>query len=426
MKILILTQYFPPETGAPQNRLYEIALRLKAFGAEVSVLTGFPNYPKYEVFEGYRGKFYQREDMDGLDVHRAYIYARPGKGLFNRMLNYGSFVISSLWVGLFKVGKADLIICESPPLFLGWTAVWLKRHHRARLLFNVSDLWPESVLKLGLVKNPLLLKTSTWLESWIYQKSDLISGQTQGIVADIRRRFPHKSIFWLKNGVDAADLKSRLTGRNWRNEYGFAESDLLFYFGGLLGYAQGIDCIIKAAMQLLDLPQVKFVIVGEGPEKERLMQMKRALGTENVFFFPGVAKAEIADVIQAMDVGIIPLRKLDIFLGAIPSKIFEILCLKKPVLLGIEGEAKALFIEEGKSGWAFEPENAGELAALIRQIASTPEMLKEKSENGYRYVCQHFDRQQIADDFWRFLNSSIPERCSGKNQARNSVPGYTP
>ncbi len=426
MKILILTQYFPPETGAPQNRLYEIALRLKAFGAEVSVLTGFPNYPKYEVFEAYRGKFYQREDMDGLDVHRAYIYARPGKGLFNRMLNYGSFVFSSLWVGLFKVGKTDLIICESPPLFLGWTAVWLKRRHRARLLFNVSDLWPESVLKLGLVKNPLLLKTSTWLEEWIYQKSDLISGQTQGIVADIRRRFPHKSFFWLKNGVDTAELNKRLTGRNWRKEHGFSESDLLFYFGGLLGYAQGIDCIIEAAMQLRDLPQVKFVIVGEGPEKERLMQLKQDLRTENVFFFPGVAKAEIADVIQAMDVGIIPLRKLDIFRGAIPSKIFEILCLKKPVLLGIEGEAKALFIEEGESGWAFEPENAGELAALIRQIASTPEMLQEKGENGYRYVCQHFDRQQIADDFWRFLNSSIPERCSGKNQARNSVPGYNP
>ncbi|MFN0173367.1 MAG: glycosyltransferase family 4 protein [Saprospiraceae bacterium] len=426
MKILILTQYFPPETGAPQNRLYEIALRLKALGAEVSVLTGFPNYPKYEVFEAYRGKFYKREDMDGLDVHRAYIYARPGKGLLNRMLNYCSFVFSSLWIGLFKVGKAELIICESPPLFLGWTAVWLKRAHRAKLLFNVSDLWPESVLKLGLVKNPLLLKTSVWLEEWIYKKSDLISGQTQGIVADIRKRFPHKSFFWLKNGVDAADLNKRLTGRNWRKEHGFAECNLLFYFGGLLGYAQGIDCIIEAATQLSDLPQVKFVIVGEGPEKERLMRMKQDLGTENVFFFPGVAKAEIANVIQAMDVGIIPLRKLDIFRGAIPSKIFEILCLKKPVLLGIEGEAKALFIEEADSGWAFEPENAGELATLIRQINSTPEMLREKGENGYRYVCQHFDHQQIADDFWRFLNGSIPERCSGKNQARNSVPGYNP
>ncbi|MFN0034534.1 MAG: glycosyltransferase family 4 protein [Saprospiraceae bacterium] len=404
MKILILTQYFPPETGAPQNRLYEIALRLHDFGANVSVLTGFPNYPKYEVFAPYRGKFYQRESMEGLDVHRAYIYARPGKRLTNRLLNYFSFVFSSLWAGLFKVGRVDLILCESPPLFLGWTAVWLKSRHRARLLFNVSDLWPESAVKLGLVKSPLLLKASTWLEEWIYQKSDLISGQTQGIISDIQKRFPSKPFFWLKNGVDATELNSRLTGRNWRSENGFSEHDLLFYFGGLIGYAQGIDCIIRAAAQVQDLPQAKFVIVGEGPEKERLMQLKHDLGPQNVHFFSGVPKSEIADVIQTMDAGIIPLKKLDLFLGAIPSKIFEILCLKKPLLLGIEGEAKELFIEQGEAGWAFEPENSSQLATLVRQIAATPEMLREKGDNGYRYVRQHFDRQQIADDFWQFLN----------------------
>lgn len=421
MKILILTQYFPPETGAPQNRLFEIALRLQSFGAEVSVLTAFPNYPKYEVLEAYRGKFYQSETMNGLDVHRSYIYARPGKGLLNRLLTYFSFVCTALWAGLFKVRKVDLILCESPPLFLGWTAVWLKRRHRARLLFNVSDLWPESAVKLGLVKNPFILKASSWLEAWIYRKSDLISGQTQGIVADIRRRFPQKSFFWLKNGVDAQELNSRLTNRNWRRENGFAEHDLLFYFGGLLGYAQGIDCILKAAKELLDLPQVKFVIIGEGPEKERLMQLKQNSGADNVYFFPGVPKSEIADIIHAMDAAIIPLRKLDLFLGAIPSKIFEILCLKKPVILGIEGEAKELFIEQGASGWAFEPENSSQLAQIVRQINAAPEMLLEKGENGYQYVQQYFDRQQIAEDFWRFLMGSTPARRSGMNihQPRN-------
>ncbi len=404
MKILILTQYFPPETGAPQNRLYEIALRLQSFGAEVSVLTGFPNYPKYELLESDRGKFYQKETMNGLDVHRAYIYARPGKGLLNRLLNYFSFVFSSLWAGLFKVKKVDLIICESPPLFLGWTAVWLKRRHGARLLFNVSDLWPESAVKLGLVKNPMLLKASTWLEEWIYRKADLISGQTQGIVADIRRRCPNKSFFWLKNGVDSQELNSRLSNRNWRSENGFSEHDLLFYFGGLLGYAQGVECIIEAATQVSDLPQVKFVIVGEGPEKEKLIALKRELGADNVYFFSAVSKSEIADVIQAMDAGIVPLRKIDLFLGAIPSKIFEILCLKKPLLLGIEGEAKTLFIEQGDAGWAFEPENAPQLAALVKKITATPEMIHKKGENGYQFVRDQFDRHQIAREFWQFLN----------------------
>ncbi len=410
MKILILTQYFPPETGAPQNRLYELSLKMKGLGAEVAVLTGFPNYPKYEVFEGYRGKRYQRENMNGLDVHRAYIFASPRKNMAVRLLNYFSFTLSALWTGLFKIDKPDLILCESPPLFLGWTAVWLKRRHRARLLFNVSDLWPESAVKLGLVKNPLILKASTWLEEWIYENSDLISGQTQGIVADIRNRFPGKPFFWLKNGVDAAEFSSRLTGRNWRIENGFSNDNLLFYFGGLVGYAQGLDCILHAAARLQDLPQVKFVIVGEGPEKERLMRLQAELDLKNVRFFSGVQKAEIADVIQSMDVGIIPLKKLDLFLGAIPSKIFEILCLRKPVLLGIEGEAKELFIGQGQAGWAFEPENDAELAVLVRQIAATPTMLAEKGENGYRYISEHFDRDTIAKAFWQFLQYDLIER----------------
>jgi glycosyltransferase involved in cell wall biosynthesis len=405
VKILILTQYFPPETGAPQNRLYELALQLKKLGAEVSVLTAFPNYPKYEIFEGHRGRFYQREQMNGLEIHRSYIFARPSKRMILRLLNYFSFVFSSLWVGLFKMGKTDLILCESPPLFLGWTAVWLKRRHRARLLFNVSDLWPESAVKLGLVKNPMLLKASTWLEEWIYRNADLISGQTQGIVADIQRRFPSKPYCWLKNGVDTAEFSSRLSGRDWRSENGFADTDQLFYFGGLIGYAQGLDCILQAAAQVRDLPQVKFVIVGEGPEKERLLRLKRDLNAENVHFFPAVQKNQIADVIQAMNVGIIPLRKIDLFLGAIPSKIFEILCLKKPILLGIEGEAKTLFIEQAEAGWAFEPENAAQLAALARQIAAAPETAQKKGENGHRYVGQHFDRRRIAQDFWQFLHA---------------------
>lgn len=403
MKILILTQYFPPETGAPQNRLFDLALKLSEFGARVSVLTAFPNYPRYQVFEGYRGKWYERTAMDSLTVHRTYIFARPGKSMTIRLLNYFSFTLSALWAGLFKVERPDLIICESPPLFLGWTAIWLKRRHRARLLFNVSDLWPESAVKLGFVKNKLLLGWSRRLEHWIYKKSDLISGQTQGIVADIQGRMPTKSMFWLKNGVDAAELNKRLTGRDWRKENGFAATDLLFYFGGLIGYAQGLDCLLQASKALEDLPQVKFVIVGEGPEKARLMQLKEEIDAQNVYFFPGVGKSKIADVIQAMDAAIIPLKKLDLFLGAIPSKIFEILCLKKPVLMGIEGEAKTLFIEQGDAGWAYEPENHLALAEKIRMIAGAPNMLSEKGENGYRYVREHFDRKNIAQEFWQFI-----------------------
>jgi len=404
MNILILTQYFPPETGAPQNRLYDLAIKLQNKGAKVSILTAFPNYPQYDIFQGYRGSVFRSEAMSGLQVYRSWIFVSPRKSIFFRLLNYFSFTVSSLFTGLYKTGKTDLIICESPPLFLGFTAVMLKRWKRARLVFNVSDLWPESAVKLGIVRNRLLIGLSERLESWIYRNADFITGQTQGIVSNIRSRFPDKRLFWLPNGVDVDELHSRLTGRDWRTQEGFGKEDLLFYFGGLLGYAQGLDCIIQAASLVKDLPEVKFIIIGDGPEKERLIALKERLGATNVYFFKGVPKDQISDVIQSIDVGIIPLKKLDLFLGAIPSKIFEILCLKKPILVGIEGEAKELFIEQARAGLPFEPENETALADQVRHVHVHRNQLSQWGSNGYAYVTAHFNRVTIADTFYEFIN----------------------
>lgn len=402
----MLTQYFPPETGAPQNRLYDLAARLAKGGNKVTVLTAMPNYPAYEIQEAWRGKWYTKEeDPASFVIHRAWIFVSKNKSVVFRLLNYFSFVFTALVVGLFKIGKADVILCESPPLFLGMTAVCLKKGKRAKLAFNVSDLWPESAVKLGLVQNRFIIWFCTKLEEWIYRHSDFISGQTQGIVGDIGKRFPAKPIFWLRNGVDPAELQGRLTGMDWRARHGFGKEDVLFYFGGLLGYAQGLDCIIQAAALVRGLPEAKFVIIGDGPEKERLLELKEALNVENVLFFDGVPKNQIADIIQSIDVGIIPLKRIDLFKGAIPSKIFEILCLKKPVLLGIEGEAKELFIEQANAGLAFVPEDAEDLAQKIRYVLKHRKQIAVLGENGSRFVVTHFNRNVIADEFYDFIKS---------------------
>ena len=411
MKIIILTQYFPPETGAPQNRLYNLALQLQKRGAQITVLTGFPHYPKYEIFEGYRGKWLAKEKMDGFDIVRSYIFVNKSSRLIIRLINYFSFVLSSLVAGVFKTGKADLIICESPPLFLGITAVLLKKNKKARLVFNVSDLWPESAIKLGLVTNSVAIRLSTWLEEWIYRNSNQISGQTQGIVKNIQTRFTSKPVFWLRNGVNPVELRSRVTGFDWRSSNGYAKDDLLLYFGGLIGYAQGLDCILYAADRLRNEKKLHFIIMGDGPDKERLVAISRKLELPNLKFYAGVSKKEIADVLSAVDIAIIPLRKIELFEGAIPSKIFEILALEKPVLLGIKGEAKDLFIDEGKAGLAFEPENDEELAELIRRLKNDPDLSKQLGINGARYAATYFDSQHIADAFWTFLTNEISKKA---------------
>ncbi|MEO6882582.1 MAG: glycosyltransferase family 4 protein [Bacteroidia bacterium] len=405
MKILILTQYFPPEVGAPQNRLFELAVRLQKLGAEISVLTAMPNYPQMQIYKAYQGKKYFFEEMNGLKIHRSWIYVSSSKSIVPRLMNYFSFVFSSMWIGCFKLEKFDFVLCESPPLFLGITAYVLKKIKRSKLIFNVSDLWPESAEKLGLVKNKFLLSLSSKLEEFMYRKSELISGQTQGIVKNISDRFPEKKIFWLPNGVDLSFYKyDEIDAEKWRQKNNFSNTDFILLYAGIIGHAQGLEVILKAAEKLKLHPKIKFILLGSGPEKINLEQLKNQLQLENVFFFDVVAKTEMPEIIATSDVSIIPLKKLDLFKGAIPSKIFENLAMKKAILLGVEGEAKELFIDEGKCGLAFIPEDSADLANKILELYNHPISLKTFGENGYNYVQKKFTRDKIATDFWNFIN----------------------
>jgi glycosyltransferase involved in cell wall biosynthesis len=409
MRILILTQYFPPEVGAPQNRLFELAVRLKNKGEQVVILTAMPNYPEMKVHDRYKGRFYINEEMDGLAVHRCWIYVGSSRGIFSRLMNYFSFVVSSFCIGLFRIKKQDILICESPPLFLGISAYLLKLFKGAKMVFNVSDLWPESAEKLGIVKNRFLLWISYRLEAFLYRRSVLVSGQTQGIVKSISSRFPGKRTFWLPNGVDPDHYKP-VENKDWKLQHGFDEKDVLFLYAGIIGHAQGLEVILKAADRLRSEKHIKFLLLGSGPEKERLLRMKDELKLENVFFIDTVSKAEMPVIIASVDAAVIPLRKLDLFKGAIPSKIFENLAMKKPIVLGVEGEAKELFIDEGRCGLAFEPDNDLDLSEKILTLYRDPSLLRTFGENGIRYVRSKFTRDQIAEKFRNVLNEINPAK----------------
>ena len=406
MKLLILTQYFPPEVGAPQNRLYELALRLRSKGIDISVLTAMPNYPQMVVHKEYKGKCYCKEDMNGLKIHRSWIYVSNSKSIIPRLLNYFSFVFSSLWFGLFKLKKQDVLLVESPPLFLGITAYLLSRAKGAKMIFNVSDLWPESAEKLEIINNKTLLSLATTLEEFCYRKSALITGQTQGIVRNIKSRFPNKNVYWLKNGVDIKfyDVnKAQSESNAWRKANGYSEEDFILFYGGIIGHAQGLDIILNAAKILEDKPKIKFVMLGSGPEKERLLALKEELKLNNLEFYDAVPKTKMQEIIMDMNATIVPLKRLDLFKGAIPSKIFENLALKKPIILGLEGEAKELFIDEGNCGLAFEPENKEDLVKQILTLYNNPELSKHLGENGLKYASENFNRDKIAEGLYEEL-----------------------
>ena len=399
MKLLIITQYFPPEIGAPQNRLFELAIRLKKEGIDITVLTAMPNYPQMEIHKEFVGKNYCYSEMDGLKVHRSSIYITKSKSISKRLLNYFSFVWSSYKIGKKKLDKNyDIVLCESPPLFLGISAYRLAKKKKAKFIFNVSDLWPESAEKLGIVKNKFFLKLATILEEYLYEKAALITGQTKGITKNISGRFPNKKVHWLPNGVDLNFYNPNNFSKEWRIQNKFNDDDVLFFYGGIIGHAQGLEVIIYTAQELKNNSNVKFIILGSGPEKEKLLALKEKLKLENVFFMSPVSKAQMPSIISSIDCSIIPLKKLDLFLGAIPSKIFECLAMETPILLGVDGEAKGLFIDKGKSGLYFEPENAEDLKTGVLKLAENNALRKELGENGRIYVNNHFNRNQIAKE----------------------------
>jgi len=284
----------------------------------------------------------------------------------------------------------------------------LSKKLNAKLIFNVSDLWPESAEKMGIVTNKLLLKMAYRLETHCYLKPHFISGQTQGIVDDIKGRHPSKDVFWLPNGVDINFYNPDIIeASNFRLENGFSENDLIFFYGGILGYAQGLEVILHAANLVQQEKKIQLNNQGFLPESDKLVKLNDELKLQNIHFLNPVPKNEMPAVLKSIDVALVPLKKLEIFQGAIPSKVFEALAMKKPLLLGVDGEARHHFIEKGQAGMYFEPENEQELAKCVLFLSANRLELSRMSENARKYVSENFNRKEIARAFHNKLIERI-------------------
>lgn len=395
MKILFLTQYCPPEVGAPQNRIFELSKLFNKFGHEVTILTAMPNYPKGEIFEGYKGKKIYIEEMEGIKIVRTSIYATKEKTFTKRLKNYLSFTFSSVFTGRKYIENQDVIITESPPLFLGWSGYVLSKRKKAEFVFNVADLWPESAVKLNVLHNKLLIKLSTWLEEFCYRKASAVTCQTRGIVDNIiNRGFDEKKVHLITNGVDTSLFKKSNRSKDFRNEIGVNNKFAVCY-AGTHGIAQGLEIIVEAAEILKYRDEIQFIFIGEGTEKDRLIKMVDDKCLKNITFLPLQPKSEMPKIIASMDAAIVPLKKLDIFKGALPSKIFETLSAEVPIILSAEGEAEKL-IRNAQAGIVVEPENSKQIAEAILELYNNSEKRKALGYNGRNYVLENYSREIIA------------------------------
>lgn len=395
MKILFLTQYCPPEVGAPQNRIFEFAKQLKKFGHEVTILTAMPNYPRGEIFEEYRGKKIVKETIDGIDIVRTGIYATKSKDFVKRLRNYLSFTWSSVFSGAKHIEKQDVIITESPPLFLGWSGYVLSKMKKAKFIFNVSDLWPESAVKLGVLNNKAMIRASTWLEEFCYRKAAAVTGQTKGIVDNIvSRGFDKNKVHIITNGVDTEFFKKENRSEEFRESIGIKNKFAVVY-AGIHGIAQGLEVLVDAAEIIKEEKEIQIVFIGEGPEKPMLMNKVKEKKLENVTFLPMQDKKDMPKIIASMDATVVPLKKLDIFKGALPSKMFENLASEIPIVLAVEGEAENL-INDAQAGIVVEPENSKEIAKAILKLHKNKELREDLGKNGRSYVMNNFSREAIA------------------------------
>lgn len=404
MRILVLSQYYVPESGAPQNRWHDLTQRLSAMGHKVSVLTGMPNYPAGRIFDGYRGKAFCR-DWDGpIRVYRTWLYATPSKSMAKRMINYLSFGFMALWMGSIFVPRQDLLIWESPPLFCGPFAWLLAKLKRARCVMNVSDLWPESAVALGMVRaDSRGVKMSEKLERWLYRHSDAVTGQTEGIVESIRRRTPGLRVQLFPNGVDLGMFSPAAGDAAAAKKLGL-EGRFVVGYGGIIGYAQALGQVLDAAELLKDRPEALFAFFGDGPEKKKLQAQVRQRGLDNVRFFDRQDRTRMPGIIALWDVGLVPLSKNPLFLGARPSKMFELMGQAKPILFCGGGEA-AEIIRGGGCGVVVEPEAPEQLAAVVRDLLARRAELPAMGQRGYRLAVDKFDRAKIAILVSQFLES---------------------
>lgn len=394
MKIGFHTQYYPPEMGAPQARLSELAQVFANRGHEVYILTAVPNYPTGRVYAGH-SRIYETVRQSGINIFRTYVHPTKSSRLLPRITCYLSFAMSSSVVGAARLPELDFILTESPPLFLGPTGYFLSVVKRARWIFNVSDLWPQSAIDLGFVQDGFMLDVAYALERFCYRRAWTVTGQSKEILASITERFPDVRTYHLSNGVDVGTFRQK----HVHASNGFCT----FFYGGLHGLAQGLDQVLSAAEHVRD-SAIRFLLVGDGPEKESLIRMTRERGIENVEFQDPVSRQDMPALLEQADVAIVPLKKR--IRGAVPSKLYEAMAVGLPVLLIADGEAASIVKASG-AGHVVQPGDIRGLVDAIRELAYSAEKRREMGVCGRRAAELSFSRASIASNFVHFLEDSV-------------------
>lgn len=402
MKLLFITDNFPPEVNAPATRTYEHCKEWAEEGVEVTVITCFPNFPKGKVYEGYKNKLYKTEYIDGIKVIRVWSYITANEGFVKRILDFLSFAVMSFFVGLFK--RTDIIIATSPQFFTTWSAVILSLLKRKPWVFELRDIWPESIRAVGAISgDSKVFKFLEKVELWLYKRSDLVITVTNSFRTNLIERGIEKSkIRVIRNGANLNRFKPMPKDQQMLGELGLKNKFVLGYVG-THGMAHKLDFIVESWKNVDSGAHLLFM--GDGAEKVKLVALKEELGLQNVTFLESVNKDEVPKLLSIIDVALVPLKQSPLFETVIPSKIFENAAMQIPILLGVKGESAGI-VNQFQAGLCFEPENENEFLEQFRIMRSNADLYGELKK-GCDKLAKEFDRKKLAKEMLSHLKTVL-------------------
>lgn len=407
MKFLILTQFFPPETGAAQTRLSEFSSELIKQGHEVEVMTAMPNYPTGRIFSEYKGRFYLKETYKNITVHRVWLYASQGKSIL-RLINYLSFMLTCIY-GLFVCKKPDYIFVNSGPLLLAIPAKILSCFWRRPILLNIADLWPRSIEELKATGFKSLSKLALSLEKWAYSNAKYITAVTDGIYDCLltEKNIEKSRLMFMPNGVNASlyfpqtdpDRQLQL-----RHNLGLKDK-FIFIYPGNHGYAHALDNVLNAANLIQteseknkNLNSIHILFIGGGSDKERLLTIKERYQLKNVSFLDPVSQEELVTYLQMADIGLINIRNTPLAQETRPAKMFPIMAMQKPLLFAGFSEGSDI-IKKNQGGVVVEAENPLQLKAAMLDLLTGKYDLKNMGMRNRKYVLEHLQFSSIVKNW---------------------------
>jgi colanic acid biosynthesis glycosyl transferase WcaI len=394
--ILFITYYYPPEKGAAMVRISETAKRLVKLGHQVTVLTTIPNYPTGIVPSEYRGRIIQDEMLDGVRVIRVWNYINSNSTFLRRILPHISFNLLAPILGGRAVGHPDVIIACSLPLFNAIAGRLLSWWKRCPYIFWVADLWPETPIQLGILRNPLMIRLSRWLEWSAYEHASIVWVVAEGSRNDlIQRGFPPERIFLGINGVDSALFcPIPQTSMQARTELGWDDRFTVLY-AGTHGVVHGLMTVLDAADQMRDRADIQFIFIGDGAQKTDLVEQACKRNLRNITFLDAQLHEKMPLIYAAADICLVPARKAQVLKGFLPAKLFEIMSCGRPILLGVDGEARKLAEQDAGAALFVAPENPAALVSSILFLKDHPDFAESLGKRGRAYAEMHFDRDQL-------------------------------